>query len=1739
MALAVPIGLMAQTEILTNGDFEGSGLREYKAGVYNSDPQTVEVTDGAGRNSSNGVLLPVQARTGSSITNATALYVTPFNHQWVLGERFTFSIWMNITSSNISVKISLTDGIGKNATVITDDNITSQSSTTALGWRKYTVTGTVSQAMLDAGMSTMRVLIGNKGTSTAAVAVDDISWLVQDPLTTTVDGINYLLFPQTQQATVITGDYSSLGVQIRIPEMVIYEDTNYTVTTIAPGAFAGYNLYYVTLPYTLTSIGDNAFAGVPYEQFEMYMISPTPPAINSNALPEHPYFLRVPFDCVSAYQETPVWQDFSEIHEISNVGDYTIHVQDATTATITRGYLSPRVLDFSSGIARFYTGYRYMEYTIVGLDRDAFMSVYTLEKVILPPAMTTLEGYTFMNCTALSEITLSQNLTSIGNYAFSGCTSLTSISLLENVSNIDEAAFADCPLTDIYCYAATPPSVADANAFSCYNSATLHVPEGSLSAYQNAAVWSNFTNIVEMSSTITIDGINYQLNNDGTATVVAGNYTYWSTLAIPAKVTSEGRTFSVTTIAAGAFADCNQLCVIALPESLTSIGDGAFASVPTWVAVYVHSDTPPTINSTVFPSGMLVLNVKSGLNLYQEAEGWGDFSNINYIGDFGSYRLILHDDLTAEVARGSSAPTELDFPLNKVMVFDGYDNIEYTLTGIYGSWSFINCSSLTSVSLAPGMTTIGEGAFYGCTNLTNVYLPESVTTIEGYAFNHCTSLTSITLPENVTRVGEGSFNYCPLTEIYSYATTPPVTRLDAEWWTFDCYGTATLYVPAGCVEAYRNAYTWRNFTNIVEIPTTTVLIDGIYYSLDEHTGTATVVEGDYSGLSGSIIIPPTVTYGGEDFNVTAIAANAFASCSPYSIYTVTLPPTLTRIGDGAFSSIPTWARIFSHNTTPPAISSTAFPSGMFFVFVKNDCISAYEEAEGWKDFGKVYEINSFAYFKLYVNDDGFTATVASDWDTQNVTTLDFSSGKLTIFNGYQDTEYTITEIQGWAFISCDALTSVSLSPYMTTLQGGTFFGCTNLTDITIPESVTEIGQMALYGCTSLTNITIPESVASIGDGAFYDCPLTDVYCCATTPPVISSTGAWTFTCYDTATLHVPVGCVEAYQNAEIWSMFTHIEEFIPAPVSDELIVNGTFEDADISAFCYHLAGDDNSYNAVPSSFIETEGGNHYLAIQSIDRVSTNWDSQFFVNLSRPVVEGETLYFSMRAKASRNASISTQAHTYPGGYKYYNFLGGFDLTTEWQTYTYTLTVTPDMDGSQCIAFFLNVEPQSTIYYFDDMSLTNIEPDTDYSLIDNTVYLEPARGVAGGQTTLSVKMKNTESIQAFTFTLVLPEGVTVATGTDGMLMVEQSLERTTIRKTDFFGSNIDADGNLRVLYSLKNGSSFDGNDGEVVRIKVNLASTMAKGDYDIKLKNVSLSNTLNESHSIDHLKSTLSVIDVIPGDVNGDLEVDVADFTLMANYLLGKTLSVFIMEAADVAGGIGGVPDGEIDVADLTGIANIILHSGNTSSGAPRRAAAVDTDIDAMDNAIYVEPVTAEPGTQQVLSVRMKNNVEVSGLEFSLLLPEGITIADYEMSEDRTNAAHSHFSGHLFADGSLKTLCGSISENRSTGRLYTFAGNDGEVARITVNIPADYEEGMYEVLILNAKVSDADGVKTVLDDTGTSINVGYSQTTDINGLTPNPSPTGEGGDYFTLDGKKLDKKPTQKGVYILNGKKVVVK
>ena len=81
----------------------------------------------------------------------------------------------------------------------------------------------------------------------------------------------------------------------------------------------------------------------------------------------------------------------------------------------------------------------------------------------------------------------------------------------------------------------------------------------------------------------------------------------------------------------------------------------------------------------------------------------------------------------------------------------------------------------------------------------------------------------------------------------------------------------------------------------------------------------------------------------------------------------------------------------------------------------------------------------------------------------------------------------MTSIGDYAFYSCSSLTSITLPEGVTSIGDYAFDGCSSLTSITIPESVTSIGSSAFSGCSSLTSITIPESVTSIGDKAFYNC----------------------------------------------------------------------------------------------------------------------------------------------------------------------------------------------------------------------------------------------------------------------------------------------------------------------------------------------------------------------------------------------------------------------------------------------------------------------------------------------------------------------------------------------------------------------------------------------------------------------------------------------------------------------------
>lgn len=83
-----------------------------------------------------------------------------------------------------------------------------------------------------------------------------------------------------------------------------------------------------------------------------------------------------------------------------------------------------------------------------------------------------------------------------------------------------------------------------------------------------------------------------------------------------------------------------------------------------------------------------------------------------------------------------------------------------------GEYAFVDCSSLTEISIPTGVTKIGERTFQSCANLTSIQLPETVTEIGQSAFNYCGSLKEINIPKAATSIGSYAFQYCSsLTEI--------------------------------------------------------------------------------------------------------------------------------------------------------------------------------------------------------------------------------------------------------------------------------------------------------------------------------------------------------------------------------------------------------------------------------------------------------------------------------------------------------------------------------------------------------------------------------------------------------------------------------------------------------------------------------------------------------------------------------------------------------------------------------------------------------------------------------------------------------------------------------------------------------------------------------------------------------------------------------------------------------------
>ena len=207
----------------------------------------------------------------------------------------------------------------------------------------------------------------------------------------------------------------------------------------------------------------------------------------------------------------------------------------------------------------------------------------------------------------------------------------------------------------------------------------------------------------------------------------------------------------------------------------------------------------------------------------------------------------------------------------------------------------------------------------------------------------------------------------------------------------------------------------------------------------------------YSGPGGDVVVPEGVKS----------IAGAFRYRS--SLTSITLPESVTRIGDNAFRSCKNLTSI----TLPESVTRIGV-----YAFESCSSLTSITLPESLKSIG-ADAFSSSGLTNIALPESVTSIVRSTFWGCKNLTSITLPKN--------------LTRIGDFVFYGCSSLTSITLPKSLTRIGDCVFNGCSALTSITLPESLTSIGNSAFYDCKKLTSIAIPEGVTSIGKGAFKGC----------------------------------------------------------------------------------------------------------------------------------------------------------------------------------------------------------------------------------------------------------------------------------------------------------------------------------------------------------------------------------------------------------------------------------------------------------------------------------------------------------------------------------------------------------------------------------------------------------------------------------------------------------------------------
>lgn len=534
-----------------------------------------------------------------------------------------------------------------------------------------------------------------------------------------------------------------------------------------------------------------------------------------------------------------------------------------------------------------------LPYGITSLEDAVFADCSSLKEINIPSSVTTICDWAFENCRSLTSITIPDNVTSIGKSAFGGCSNLKSLYLPANIKTIGDAAFNGCgSLTRINAKMKDPVAIGEDTFTGLdYDKCELLVPEGSAEAYRQAAVWSNFNNITDITVVVTDNAGLLQY-------MIEKNDKNYKNNITRLKVIGHINIYDIQCI--------REMAGCWLEESGKKT-DGNLQYLDLQEAKLVGSDI--------------------GINVYTNGSNQGENNTIECTAkiepdgnDFSNlFRKVskLNTVIMPEYLTTTGSGTFMDSPLSSI-------TLPQNLTSIDDN-AFNGCDGLRDISIPSGVTSIGKGAFKGCglkeftlpkqvneitdemffnCSLQHIYLHDGLKSIGNYAFA-ISALKEINIPNSVAYIGDNCFQGCGLEK--AVILSDQITEIPNEAFA-DCNALHTIKLPANLERIGERAFigTWR------------------------------------LGTKEGLTIPS---------KVREIGAEAFYK-SLFDAVDIVLPASLTNIysafeGSGA-------RVIHCYMPEPLPLNGFSFGGGGSLsnckLYVPKGCANKYRDAEVWKEF---------------------------------------------------------------------------------------------------------------------------------------------------------------------------------------------------------------------------------------------------------------------------------------------------------------------------------------------------------------------------------------------------------------------------------------------------------------------------------------------------------------------------------------------------------------------------------------------------------------------------------------------------------------------------------------------------------------------------------------------------------------------------------------------------------------------